>query len=389
MDAERSSPEHPDPWATGRRRPGRPDRGRRPAAPTGTSGTASSGTASSGTASSGTASPGTASPGTASPDTAAPGTAAPAEPPGRALERRPAPAGRDDPPRTVDGSVAGPPRDRPAPEEPVEDPWRHWRRLRPRSVRGATALGLAGTALFLFPFLDEPGRWWVPAGLGFGTLVLLALLRLDRLLFGWAPHVAGVVLIAALVYGTARNPWAWGMALATGVVVAGLLLLPRWKVLAVGGVLLVLAGIGYTFRSAEIQQDQARVDAQAGAQFRAELGVERPQLALVTLDTGVVDGNPARVCRVAQEPAVAQLRAATGAATCEDAVAVLHSRLPAGAEPTRPDRKSEPDVPPGGTTTVDACASAWGAAAPQLGRVELTRTGAARPTFQVSSFAPC
>lgn len=346
MDADRSSPDHPDPWATGRRRPGRPDRGRPSAAAA----------------------------------------------PGQALERRPA-ADREPPPTTVEGSVA-----EPAPEPGSasgrgpdgEDPWRHWRRLRPRTVRGATALGLVGAAVLLLPFLDDPDRWWVPVGLGFGTLVLLTLLRLDRLLNGWAPHVAGVVLVGALVYGTARNPWAWGLALGVGVVVAGLLLLPRWKLLAAGGVLLVLSGIGYTFRSVELQQDQARVDAQAGAQMRTALGVDRPQLALVALDTGVADGNASRVCRVAQDPAIEQLRAATGTTSCEDAVAVLHARVPADAEITRPDRESEPDVPPGGTLTVDACDSAWGAAAGrELGRVVLTRTEAVKPTFQVGSFAPC
>ncbi|MFP5069188.1 hypothetical protein ACLFMI_05930 [Pseudonocardia nantongensis] len=270
------------------------------------------------------------------------------------------------------------------------DPWQHWRRLRPRSVRGASGLGILGAAVLLFPFLDDPDRWWVPVGLGFGTLVLLALLRLDRLLNGWAPHVAGLVLVGALVQGTARNPWAWGLATAAGVVVAGLLLLPRWKVLAAGAVLLVLAGIGYTFRSVELDREQARVDAQAGAQMRTELGVDRPQLALVALDSGVVGGNPARVCRLAQDAAIAQLRTATGAATCEDAVAVLHTRVPAGAEVTTPDRRPDPDVPPGGTTTVDACATPWGTAAgPAMGRVELTRTDAATPTYQVSAFTPC
>lgn len=270
------------------------------------------------------------------------------------------------------------------------DPWQHWRRLRPRTVRGASALGIVGAAVLLFPFLDDPGRWWVPVGLGFATLVLLALLRLDRLLGGWAPHVAGLVLVGALVQGTARNPWAWGLALAVGVVVAGLLLLPRWSVLAAGVVLLVLSGIGYTFRSVELDREQARVDAQAGTRMRTALGVDRPQLALVALDSGVVDGNPSRVCRLAQDAAIGQLRTATGAATCEDAVGVLHARVPAGAEATSPDRRPDPDVPVGATTTVDACASAWGAAAgPGLGRVVLTRTAAATPTYQVSAFTPC
>ncbi|WP_224387520.1 hypothetical protein [Pseudonocardia sp. ICBG1293] len=296
----------------------------------------------------------------------------PAPDPGsRALARRPVPA---DPPPAERGTD-----DR--------DPWAPWRRLRPRTVRGATALGLAGAAVLLLPFLDEPDRWWVPVGLGFATLVLLALLRLDRLLQGWAPHVAGVVLVAALVNGTRENPWAWALALSVGVIVAGVLLLPRWTVLAAGVVLLVVSGVGYSFRSAEIRDDRARVDAQAGAQFRTDLGVARPQLALVSLDTGVSSPNPARVCRLVQPAALDQLRAATGAAGCEDAVAVLHGRVPAGAPVTVPDRRPDPVVAVGATTTVDACDSAWGAAAPGLGSVVLTRT--TQTTFQVSAFAPC
>lgn len=399
MDADRSSP---DPWATGRRRSGRPDRGVRRATPprqddagpgpTGaaaradTAGpdTAGPDTAGRGAAGESTTGESTAGPGPARSETDTPpdpGTGlvvspvVPPEPdPGsRALTRRPGPAPAD-PPQADRGTE-----DR--------DPWAPWRRLRPRTVRGATALGLAGAAVLLLPFLDDPDRWWVPVGLGFGTLVLLALLRLDRLLQGWAPHVAGVVLVAALVNGTRENPWAWALALSVGVIVAGALLLPRWTVLAAGVVLLVVSGIGYSFRSAEIRQDQARVDAQAGTQFRTDLGVARPQLALVSLDTGVASPNPARVCRLVQPGALDQLRAATGAAGCEDAVAVLHGRMPTGARVTVPDRRPDPEVAIGATTTVDACGSAWGAAAPQLGRVVLTRT--TTTTFQVSSFTPC
>lgn len=382
MDAERSSPENgpPDPWATGRRRPGRPDRGRR----------AGDGAAAD-PRGSGVHGTGAYDPGKHDPGERESGGRASAEP-GSAVVPVPRPA-REAP---GDPGTSGTDRRsgaRPAPGGSPgagRDPWAHWRTLRPRTLRGASALGLVGAAVLLLPFLDDPDRWWVPVGLGFGTLLLLTLFRLDRLLNGWAPHVAGVVLVGALLQATSRNPWAWGLALGAGVVVAGLLLLPRWKVLAVGGVLLVVSGAGYTFRSAEIRDDQARIDAQAGAQMRAALGVDRPQLALVALDTGVTDGNPARVCRLAQDPAIEQLRLATGAATCEDAVAVLHARVPADASVTTPDRQSDPAVAPGGSTTVDGCATAWGAAAgPQLGRVVLTRTAAATPTFQVSSFTSC
>lgn len=280
----------------------------------------------------------------------------------------------------------------PAPPDPGgdPDPWRQWRRLRPRTVRGAAALGIAGAAVLLFPFLDDPDRWWVPVGLGFGTLVLLALLRLDRLLDGWAPHVAGLVLVGALVYGTARNPWAWGLAAAVGLVVAGALLLPRWKVLAAGVVLLVVSGTGYAFRSVQLDAEQARADARETAKFRSEYGVPRPQLALLGLDSAVVAGNPARVCWFAQPQAVGQIRSVTGAATCEDAVAVLHARVPPGARVTSPDRDPDPDVPVGGTVTVDGCDTTWAAVAGrELGRVVLTRTPSTTPTFQIGSFAPC
>lgn len=385
MDADRSSP---DPWATGRRRSGRPDRGVRRATPPRYDDAAPDPTGR------GVPTPGTPAPGAAG-ETAAgegAGRSEPATPPDPGTELVVSPVA---PPEPDPGSRALTRRPAPDPADPPQadrgtaerDPWAPWRRLRPRTVRGATALGLAGAAILLLPFLDDPGRWWVPVGLGFGTLVLLALLRLDRLLQGWAPHVAGVVLVAALVNGTRENPWAWALALSVGVIVAGALLLPRWTVLAAGVVLLVVSGVGYSFRSAEIRQDQARVDAQAGAQFRTDLGVARPQLALVSLDTGVALSNPARVCRLVQPAALDQLRAATGAAGCEDAVAVLHGRMPAGAQVTVPDRRPDPEVAVGSTTAVDACGSAWGAAAPQLGGVVLTRT--TPTTFQVSSFTPC
>ena len=60
----------------------------------------------------------------------------------------------------------------------------------------------------------------------------------------------------------------------------------------------------------------------------------------------------------------------------------------AGSAPfPAPLRRPDPEVAVGATTTVDACRSAWGAAAPQLGRVVLTRTTPS--TFQVSSFTLC
>ncbi|MET0187636.1 MAG: hypothetical protein ABW212_01460 [Pseudonocardia sediminis] len=283
---------------------------------------------------------------------------------------------------------AGGPGPRPEGGPPKEagPDWR--KRLRPRNLKLAVGLGLVAAALLLLPFLDDPSRWYVPVGIGFGTLVLLYLLRLDRLLFGWAPHVAGVVLVGALVWATSGNPWSWGLAVGAGVVLAGLLLLPRWKVLAVGVAVLVISGVGYQFRSAEITEQQAQVDAQAGNEMRMVLGVDRPQLALVSLDSGVAGNNPRRVCRLVDDAALAQLMQVTAAPSCEQAVAVLHSRAGSGRE-TEPDRSTDPEVAPGGSVTVDGCATVWGTSAPSMGRVVLTRTNAPTPTYQIAAFQPC
>ena len=242
----------------------------------------------------------------------------------------------------------------------------------------------------LLPFLDDPGYWWIPVGLGFGTLALLYLLRLDRLLVGWAPHVAGVVLVAALVYATRENPWVWALAVSVGVVIAGLLLLPRWRVLAVGVALVAVSAVGYQFRSSDIAQQQAQEDAQAGEQMRVALGVERPQLALVNLDSGVQDNDSDLVCQTLSDAAVAQLSQAVGAPDCAQAVNMLHLRSGGGGRVTSIDRNKDPVVAPGQTVTVDGCSTAWGAAAGSgLGRVVLVRTDAPTPVYQVAEFRPC
>lgn len=302
------------------------------------------------------------------------------------------------------------PQNRPEPDETGPDPWQTgrrrdadrtglppWvRRIRVRSVRTAVGLGLVGAAVLLYPFAaaasqDDNYAWWLPIGLGVGTLALITLFRLDRVMFGWAPHVGGLVLVGTLVWQTSLNPWSWGLAAGVGVVVAGLLLLPRWQVLAVGAVILAVAGVGYQFRSAELTEQRAQMDAQAGEQVRTVLGVTRPQLAVVNLDNGVFDNDEDRVCRILQDPALEQLRTATGAADCADAVARLHGRATgAGVEATQPDRKADPTVAPGQAITLDACSTLWAATAGKgLGRVQLVRTDAPQQRFQVTGFAAC
>ncbi|MCW0213549.1 MAG: hypothetical protein OJJ54_09325 [Pseudonocardia sp.] len=299
-----------------------------------------------------------------------------------------------------------PPHGERPPEDPPARPW--WsrltdgsrdaaggpptRRFRPRSWRGATGLGLIGAAALLVPFLDEPGRWWIPFGLGLGTLVLLALLRLDRLLMGWTWHVAGVVLVGGLVAGTSQNPWAWAFAASVGVALAGLIRLPRWPLLAIGLVLVAVSIVGYQFRAADVREQQAEVAAQAGAQLAVTIGVNRPERVLEILVDGVSAPDPQPICRMTQPAAVAQLTRATGTGTCTDAVGVLHTRLtPGSASPTTvPRATSAEPLPPGATTVVDACSTSWAQAAGTAhGKVEMVRTTAAKETYQIVSFQPC
>lgn len=326
------------------------------------------------------------------------------------------PQNRPDPPshpRAAPSVPPGPPGPSGPPGDPgpgAPDPWESgrrrdagrsglpsWvRRIRVRSVRTAVGLGIVGAAMLLYPFAaaasqDDNYAWWLPVGLGVGTLALITLFRLDRVMAGWAPHVGGLVLVGTLVWQTSLNPWSWGLAAGVGVAVAGLLLLPRWQVLAVGVALLVVAGVGYQFRSAELTEQRAQMDAQAGEQLRNVLGVERPQLALVSLDSGVADNNPRRVCRLVQDAALGQLLLATAAPSCEQAVAVLHGRVAAGSgRETTPDRSADPTVAPGATTVVDGCSTTWGAATgPAMGRVVLQRTESPSATYQVAGFQPC
>src|SRR5918997_3298260 len=106
------------------------------------------------------------------------------------------------------GVVARP--DLPPPHEPGEppraprDPHR-WRRLT-RTRRGAVGLGIVAAALLLWPFA---GWFWIPWLAGLAVLVLVGLLRLDRLLGGWSWHVGGLAGGAGVVLGT--RAWGWGL----------------------------------------------------------------------------------------------------------------------------------------------------------------------------------
>jgi hypothetical protein len=249
-----------------------------------------------------------------------------------------------------------------------------------------------GAAVLLSVFLafDDQARFWVPLAAGFVVLALLALLRLDRLLQGWTWHIAGVALLAGLVYETAGNPWAWAMAASTGVLVAGVLRLPRWQLAAIGVGLFVLSFVGYQFRAAEVRQQEEEVAQQAGTEMRHALGVSRPTLVLVNLDRGIRDADPDAVCRLLEPQAGTQLLQATGAPTCESAVAGLHAAVPAESpKPTESRTSGTQTQPPGTVVPVDGCEGLWGRAAPALGTIDAVRTEASKETWRIIAFRPC
>ncbi|GEL20002.1 hypothetical protein [Pseudonocardia asaccharolytica] len=288
----------------------------------------------------------------------------------------------------------------PSAPPPADRPANPWARLRLRSLRGAAGAGIAGAALLLFPFLDEPGRWWVPVGLGVGTLALLTLLRLDRLLGRWSWHVAGLVLVAALVEGTRQNPWVWAFAVSVGVLLAGLLRLPRWRLVVVGVALCAVSMVGYAFRAVEVAEHQKQIAAQAGNQARAVLGgVEKPQQVLPLLDraiTGPVADTEA-VCRTLSPSAEQQVASAMGAVDCAAAVIAMHARwvTAEGVAPTtaapRAGTGTAPTLPPDQPSyLLDGCATSWGSTAgPQLGRVEIAWTSPTARRYQITGFQPC
>ncbi|MFC5996009.1 hypothetical protein ACFQE5_17525 [Pseudonocardia hispaniensis] len=259
-------------------------------------------------------------------------------------------------------------------------------RLWPRSLRGAVGAGIVGAALLLFPFQSDLGRWWVPVGLGVGTLALLTLVRLDRLLGRWTWHIAGLVLVAGLMYST--GPWAWAMAASIAVLIAGLLRLPAWKVAAVGVALCVGSGLGYGISTMRTAEQIAAQHAQTQLQNRGQLGAPRPAGVLPVLLNSIARGESAVVCNLLTEPARAPFAASVGQPDCVSAVHALAAQITAPGDYAEAQAPSVPSDD--GVTTVDACRMTWRTAAPagpQLGRLLIGRTTG--PTYFVLAFAPC
>lgn len=260
---------------------------------------------------------------------------------------------------------------------------RQWRRLT-RSRRGAAGLAVVVAALLLWPFSDWSAIPWL---VGLGVLVLLRLLRLDGFLRGWAPHLAGLAVVAGLMYST--TPWAWALAASIGVFAAGLVQLPWWRLAALGAVLCVISGVGFALASVQSAQQAAAQAVQSNHASQALQGTPRPQGVLPVLLNRIAENMPGPVCdNLLAEPARAAFVTSTGTADCPAAVAAVAARVTDGEHYASATARSTP-TPTG--LTVDACSLSWGdlpPAGPPLGRLTIgPKPGGS--TYVVTGFAPC
>lgn len=256
-----------------------------------------------------------------------------------------------------------------------------WRRL-VRSARGAAGLAILAAALLLWPFAGWSAIPWL---IGLALLVVLRLLRLDGPLRGWVLHVGGVAVVIGLMART--TPWEWALATSIGVLLAGLVLLPRWRVAAAGAVLCLVAGVGFGISSYRSAMEQEAIDAHKGDTLRATLGEGRPSRVLPALLQAITRDDPEPMCRLLQARAQAAVLAATGAPDCMTAVGILHLKV-AGVvvnEGTLP----QPVVGADGWR-VDACATLWRTAVgAALGTISIVQTDASVKRFVVVDLRPC
>ena len=258
-----------------------------------------------------------------------------------------------------------------------------WRRLT-RTRRGAAGLAIVAAALLLWPFA---GWFWIPWLAGFAVLVLVAVLRLDRLLRGWTWHVGGVAVVVGLMLRT--GPWDWALAASIGVLLAGLVQLPWWRLAAVGAVLCLVAGVGWGVDRHRAAQEAAAQQAQQARESFSLLGERTPQRVLPALLESIGQADVGGACTLLAPEARAEFARAAGAPDCAAAVAHFHAALP--RVPPLRDLDAPVLVTPGGTS-VDGCRTIWastGLGGPSLGVIDVLQTPPPGQTYFVSGFRPC
>jgi hypothetical protein len=290
--------------------------------------------------------------------------------------RPPGAVARPDPPPPFEPGEPGPS------PHPSRDP--HRRRRLTGTRRGAVGLGIIAAALLLWPFA---GWFWIPWLAGLAVVVLIGLLRLDRLLGGWAWHVGGLAVVAGLMLRT--GPWDWALAAALGVLLAGLVQLPWWRLAAVGAVLCVLAGVGWGVDRHRDAQEKAAQQAQTQAESSERNQMSRPARALPVLLRAIGRNDATPVCSgLMTESARASFVSAVGAADCRTAVQTLAARVD---DPAAYGLGRAPSTGAADVLTVDACRITWSGSAvpgPQLGVLTVGREKA-ETTYVVTAFRPC
>lgn len=261
-----------------------------------------------------------------------------------------------------------------------------WKRLT-RTVRGAAGLGIGAAALLLWPFSDWSVIPWLA---GVGALVLLALLRLDRLLQGWVWHLAGLVVVGGLMVST--SPWAWALAGSIGVLVAGLLQLPAWRLAAVGAVLCVVSGAAFTFANVQDAREAAAAQTRTNELDKGRQGFTTPVEVLPALLNRLAYGDrpeaAGAVCdSLLSVQAGVAFATSLSAPDCPSAVAAVAAQM---SEPNDYADAEAATREQGDELIVDACALRWDGpdAGPQLGRLTVGREGTGQ-TYIVTAFAEC
>ncbi|WP_214406027.1 hypothetical protein [Pseudonocardia lacus] len=296
------------------------------------------------------------------------------------MEPRPA----DPPPRLPAVRPDGPaPPPAGPPPAPGPGPRFSWKRFT-RSPRGAAGLVIIAAALLLWPFSDWSVIPWLA---GAGAVILLRLLRLDKLLRNWDLHLAGLVVVAGLMLST--GPWDWALAASIGVLLAGLAQLPWWRLAAIGAVMCLASGIGFAVTRIQEQQVQAQEAAIENQIGKTNQGARNVDAVLPTILSRIAADSPGAICdNLLSEGALAPFAASVGQPDCPAAVHELASRV---TDRNGYSRAEAPTTRRSGGGEVDACAMTWSGGAappgPQLGRLSITEIAPGR--FVVSAFRPC
>jgi hypothetical protein len=265
---------------------------------------------------------------------------------------------------------------------PPPRPSFRWQRLT-RTRRGTVGLAIGSAALLLWPFA---GWSWIPWLIGLGALILLRLLRLDGLLRGWVLHLGGLVVVAGLMYST--GPWAWALAASIGVLVAGLLQLPWWRLAAVGVVMCVVSGVGFGISTYQTQEDKRVQEVAENAHSYGLEGERTPERVVGALLENIAQNDVPAFCGLLDEQARTDVLRVTGAADCPGALATFRSR----AGSPKYQNLAATTTQSGTVWLTDACRTVWATPAlggQALGRIEVRRSPPPGGTYFISRFIPC